>query len=152
MNKFASRRGLTLIEILIAIGILAILITTTFVFMDPGRQLAVSRNNRRSADLQTILNAIRQNQADNRTGFTCAAGDLPTSSTKMSKVGGYDIAACLIAPNFISAMPFDPSAAGAHYTNTDDYDSGYFIQKDPATGQVVLTAPSAELNAIIKAP
>ena len=51
-------RGFTLIEILIAIGIIAILMTTTLVLINPTELLRQARDSRRIADLASLQNAL----------------------------------------------------------------------------------------------
>jgi len=146
-----NKKGFTLIEILIAISLMAIIGTFAFIAMNPGGQIAKARNSQRTADLNTIMNGVRQNIAENRTGsFTCATGALPTSTAlKMASTGSstYDIADCVLI--YINIVPHDPAASGAHYTSVSDYDSGYFIQQNSTTKQVTLSAPSAELGKVI---
>lgn len=142
------RRGFSLIELLIGITLIAVIGGLIIVSLNPVGQIGAARNNQRTANLNTLINAISQNMAENRGTFSCASGAIPTSTTKMAiGVGNYNIAPCLI-PFYIPAMPFDPSASGAHYTSVTDYDSGYTIVQN-ASGTVTLSAPSAEFGKII---
>ena len=146
------RRGLTLIEIIIAVALIAILVGLGFLALNPVGQLAAARNSQRSFHLNGLMNGIRQNLADMNNGsFDCdSGGALPTSTAKKmaTGVGNYDIASCLV-PIYLPNMPFDPSAAGAHYASNSDYDTGYTIVRNATTGQVTLNAPAAELNKVI---
>ena len=143
------RKGLTLIEVLITIVLVAILGGFVIVSLNPVGQLASARNNQRLSNLNTILNSISQNAADNKGNFTCAAGALPTSTKRMA-IGAlnYDIASCLI-PIYASVLPFDPKDPLARFTSQTDYDTGYTITRNASSGAVTLSAPSAESGKVI---
>ena len=144
-----SRSGLSLVEIIISIAIIAILTGVYFLVANPAGQLAGARNSRRIADLQSIMLGIRQNIADQGNGqFGCASGSVPTSTKNMgSATGSYNIAPCLV-PTYLALMPTDPSASSAYYNSPTDYNAGYSIKMN-ASGSITLSAPSAELNKTI---
>jgi len=144
------KQGLSLIEIVISVALIAILAGLGLLALNPGGQLAGARNTQRSLHLQGIMNGVRQNIADSASStLTCAAGPVPTSTTKMAVGGGnYDIGSCLI-PIYLNTMPFDPSASGAHYLSNSDYDSGYNIVINASSGAITLSAPGAELGKAI---
>lgn len=151
-NRERKRRlsGFTMIEILITLAIVAILATVVILIINPARQLGMARNNQRISHINVILNAISQNMGDNKGSFGCVIGDIPTSSVKMaSGAGNYDIAQCLVVPNYLSNIPFDPTASGAHYSSSTDYDTGYYLSKNASTSRITIVAPSAEAGQAI---
>lgn len=138
MNK-----GLTLIEIIVAVALIVILSATYLIVANPGGQLESARNGTRSENLQAIKLAISQNVADqgNET-FSCSSGSIPTTTTVMASTGGYDIAPCLV-PNYLPIIPVDPSASSATYVSVSNYDTDYTIVQN-ASGSITLSAPNAE--------
>lgn len=142
-SKFESKGyGFTLIEILLVMGIIAILAAVVVVAINPARQFAQARNSQRTSNVFSILNAVSQNMADNQGLFECPAGPIPTVATIIRSSGGYDLSGC-VSPTYISVLPVDPSAAGAHFTNAGDYNTAYAIVRDSATGRITVSAPEA---------
>jgi prepilin-type N-terminal cleavage/methylation domain-containing protein len=142
-----SINGFTLIEILVVIGIIAVLALIVLVAINPARQFALSRNTQRTSNLNAILNAIGQNMVDNKGLFTCAAGLLPAAAKNMadpvSDPAGYDIAPCL-TPTYIPVLPFDPSAAGGAWSSATLYKTNYTVMQDAVTQRITVCAPTLE--------
>ncbi len=136
-----DRAGFTLLEVLMVIGILAILAAVVLVAINPARQFKIARDSQRSANISTILNAIGQNLTDHGGVFTCEGviTEVPASKTEMAaEEGSFDIAKCLV-PDYISVLPFDPSKDGANYSDEFDYKTGYYIESD-AEGRITISA------------
>ncbi len=146
--------GFTLIEILVVIGIIAILAAIVIVAINPARQFAQARDAQRVANVNALLNAIGQNMADNKGLFVCAGSTytIASAATDMKNgMAGADVAPCL-APTYLSALPFDPSAAGAPYASNADYDTGYTVMQDVNARITVCAPQAAEETAISATP
>jgi len=59
-KQVREQEGFTLIEILVVIGMIALLAAIVIVAINPARQFAQGRNTQRTSNVNTILNAIGQ--------------------------------------------------------------------------------------------
>ena len=140
-----TKRGFTLIEILIVIGIIAILAAIVVVAVNPAKQFAQARNTTREAGVSTILNAIGQRVADNRGVFAGTFGSYtcPTIDTAVTSIGtdsGLKDLSCLVPTYIPTGIPMDPS-------NGTVGNTGYTVAVD-AAGRYTVCAPSHLEDAI----
>ncbi len=148
LKNIKKNKGFTLIEILVVIGIIAILAAIVIIAINPARQFAQARNTQRTANVNAILNAVGQRMADNKGIFEtdCTAGAIPTTTAKniSSNDTDYNIRDCLV-PTYIPSLPYDPTTgvgcAPSEVTCTT-YDTGYKIIKD-GNGRITVSAPAA---------
>lgn len=148
-NRFKST-GFTLIEILLAIGILAILATAAIIAINPARQFAEARNSQRWSDVNAIMNAVTQYSVghnglippeipiDGDPVEICISG-----SASCPGVMGLD--SLTDNSTYLTEVPIDPSCPGS----CPDYSTGYFIAKN-AEGRIYIQAPYSELDETIE--
>jgi len=150
-----NKKGFTLIEILVVIGIIAILAAIVLVAINPARQFSQARNTQRTSNVNAILNAIGQYAADHQ-------GTLPTGIPQ-SPTAAVDIPTSLctaLVPTYIPSLPTDPQSAdykGASIIASDcadlaTTDTGYTVQQDTTAngGRITVFAPTAELSETIQ--
>lgn len=152
-KKMGAHRvsGFTLIEVLVVIGIIAVLAAVVLVAINPSRQFKLARDLQRSTNIDAILSAVHQNISEHRGTFMCAGvmRDIPVTPTRIKSsatVGDLgDIAPCIV-PDYIASMPFDPGLSVAHFASTTDYDTGYEFSRDingrlfaSSTGELTLS-------------
>ena len=152
MKKIVSlKKGFTLLEILLVVGIIAILAGIVILAINPAKQLADTRNAQRRSDILAILNATYQYEIDKNgaapatiaTGATCQVDPtnaIATSSATSSSIGSVDLYDYLVtgSSTYLNAIPKDPLSS----TST-----GYYIVKNTTTGRITVCAAMAENGA-----
>lgn len=130
-----ARAGFTLIEILLVIGMIAVLATVVFVALDPAKRFQDARNAKRATDAQSLLSAIQTSIVDTQ-------GTMPAGITVVEKQIGTG-PGCAIATggcNVVGATDcVDLTTPLAKYLKT--------MPQDPSGGTVALTRYSVVVDA-----
>ncbi len=141
-SKDIRQAGFTLLEILLVVAVIAILAGIVIVALNPGRQLANSRNAQRQTDVKTILNAVYAYNIDNSgsmpTTITTTATDI-CNTTGASCTGLIDLGVLTANAKYLVGIPKDPQCA----TLCSTFGTGYKISKD-ANNRITVSSTYAE--------
>jgi len=139
-----KQKGFTLLEILLVVAAIAILAGIVILAINPGKQLADTRNAQRRSDVNTLSNAIYQYSFDNNGNIPAT---ITATQTEICKTGAtsctglIDLSVLTASEKYLPAIPFDPSGASTN-------GAGYEVVKT-ANGRVTIVAPDAEQNTTI---
>ncbi len=135
-SKHTKKKGFTLLEILLVIGIIAVLATVVIVSLDPATRFRDARDARRLSDIQSILSAVHQYIVDNR-------GELPSGLDTTEREISTDGSGCAISTDVCSVSGgsdcIDLSGELARYLKTIPY--------DPENGSASHTRYSVQVDA-----
>ena len=143
-----NQKGLTLVELLIVIAVIAILAAVSFVAIDPASRFAEARNAQRWSDVSTIMEGVQQafvdDEGDMSSGKKLASVNKVSTTVQVITSGTADCssltcsgqslgvdAACAdlsgLTGEYFSEVPVDPSTGktsdSQYYV---DYNSGIF--------------------------
>jgi len=148
-----SKKGFTLIEVLLVVAILAILSGLVILAINPQKQLLDTRNAQRKLDVSTILDSVYQYAIDNK--GVMPGSNIPTAPTAAMEICSSavsatcttatlaDLSELISTQKYLSAIPVDPAG---YVTNG----AGYTIQKT-ANGRITVTAPAVGGYALVTA-
>ncbi len=158
----SNKKGFTLLEVLLVVGIIAILAGIVILAINPARQLAQARNAERASDIKQINNAIIQYYIDNSiypaTASTtaleeiCDTGSASSTEHTVDCDGLTDLS--ILVPTYIVSIPVDPQGPVTSFldkliTKVLAATNGTSYYTMIENKKVVITAPQAELDVII---
>lgn len=145
MKRKNKMGGFTLIEILIVIGIIAILAGIVLIAVNPSRQFKQANDAQRSSNVNAILNAIGQYSVDHKGDIS--ALNIPTDPAQDINISKAGVDLCdKITPTYIPALPADPISGigGSSITDCSSaYNTKYTVIQD-VNGRITVAAPDTE--------
>ncbi len=155
VSRPSAKKGFTLVELLVVIGIIVILFAVILVAVDPARRLGQARDAVRRQDVRNILESIQEFMVDNDGDFPAGIDAVTTSFQVLGTDGsGCDttcgaettLAACVdlsgdLVETYLADIPQDPLTGTAG--NTD-----YAVDKT-AGDRIEVTSGDPEIAATI---
>jgi prepilin-type N-terminal cleavage/methylation domain-containing protein len=152
-----KNNGFTLIEILVVMGIIAVLAAIVLIAINPARQFAQARNTQRNSNVNAILNAIGQYVADNGGNLPDDLEDLADNTP--TEIGDDELDICDdLVSEYLPALPVDPNPDTTEDSDepieesdcdgTEEYDTEYWVEKDSENRITVCSEESDEEDAL----
>lgn len=150
-----NTKGFTLLEILIAVGIIAILATIIVIALDPAERFRNARESRRLSDIQTISNAVHQYLIDKKGKFPEGIDErerqLGTASSgceienSICHVKNTDDCVNLSGSlkSYLTSIPEDPETGNSELTH-------YTIEREKAGNRIIVRACDSTENYVIQ--
>lgn len=129
----SSRHGFTILELILVVGMLAIIAAIVITAINPTSQLSATRDTKRVQEIRELKNALEQYIIDGNsvagvpTGITNAE-EICQNSVSEAGCTGTGFYLGFLTPNYIVDIPNDPTETGSILTGYYIYKSGSFNQ------------------------
>lgn len=132
----AQKPGFTLMELILVIGIIAVLSAVVIAAINPLEQFEKAKQRERAAEAQALQDALMQSVVKGEdyqdapevaTSAIDICRSTATGSVCTTTYGGYDLS--VLAPSYIGDIPVDSTHTGSIFTGYRFYKNGsyYFV-------------------------
>jgi uncharacterized protein (TIGR02145 family)/prepilin-type N-terminal cleavage/methylation domain-containing protein len=130
------KRGFTFIELLIVMGLIAILVAMVIFIAKPGERFLKARDDHRQVELNAIWHAVEE-KIDQDNGGWANCDPIPEDYLTLigSSPAHYDLYSCIVSDHLETPL-VDPLEG--YYNDENDYNTYYRIWRNPVTGAVSL--------------
>lgn len=154
LDTIKKQAGFTLLEVLLVVAIIAILAGIVIIAINPSKNLGDTRNAQRSADVNTIINAVYQYELDNnggtppvgsRTGAVAISSTMTEicNATASTCTGLVDLNVLSTNGKYLVSVPGDPSCGAGASPACGANGAGYKVGLT-TNGRLQVSAPQAE--------
>ena len=133
MKNLKNQKGFTLIEILVVIGMIALVATIVLIAINPARQFKQGRDTQRQSNVNAILNAIGQYIADNK-------GALPSGIPVAPTTADVVVLCSALMPTYLPSLPVDPSVTTGSITNCTGAPNTLYKVSEDANNRITVAA------------
>ncbi len=162
-QKNIYKKGFTITELVITIGIIALLMSLIVFILSPGDVLKETRDKQRTVHIQAIYDALIQKAYEVGGGGVWPQGIvLPKTkdgddNAEFAVIGSEEGQVNLcehLYPLYMSPFPVDPLVGEMEEDDcrASDYNTGYEIWQNPENDVVVIRAPHAEAITVVINP
>ncbi len=129
--------GFSLVEIIIAVGILALLAGVIVITVNPAQRMASMRDNQRESFAHAIWHSVERRVERERGGWESEDCDpLPSEETLIAS-DGYNLYAC-IYDGYLKTPFIDPIHESAYFASVNDYNTGTFYLAIDHVGNIYI--------------
>ncbi len=136
-----------MIELLVVIGVLAVLLTIVLIAINPARQFSQANDTKRRSDVNALLNAVHQYAADHK-GLLPGGGEITTTVTDINSTNMPNLCTSLVS-DYLAALPVDPltnNGLPVASCSAAAWDTNYTIVRSAANSRITVAAPAGELD------